>query len=96
LQKRANVASAALAPMKLNGQQLSRVGREFGKVLAAAPRKIVLDFDLARASGKTLTRGPGDFNVCDQPSQQTVDSKITVACEIATDASALLVAVEPQ
>jgi hypothetical protein len=96
LQKRADIASAALAPMKLSGPQLSRVGQELGRVLAAAPRRVILDFDLARASGKTLTRGPGDFKPCEQPAQQAAEPKMTVACEVATDASALLVAVEPK
>jgi hypothetical protein len=95
LQQRANKASAALAPMKLNAPELSRLGKELSRVLAAAPRKIILDFDLARASGKTLTRGSGDFKPCQQQ-EHSADKKITVACEVATDASAILIAVEPK
>jgi hypothetical protein len=57
------------------------VGQKLGQVLAAAPRKITLDFDLAKASGRTPTRDPGDE---------------TIACEVTKDASALLVAVEPK
>ena len=94
LQQRANVASAALAPMKLSAPQLSRVGRALGQVLASTPRTVILDFDLARASGKTLTRGPGDFQVCDSQPLQSANANVMVACEVASDASALLVAVE--
>lgn len=96
LQKRADTASAALATLNLNRRQLSRVGRELTRVLSRAPRKIILDFDLARASGKILTRGPGDFDVCEGPAPQADDTKAIVACEVATDGSALLVAVEPK
>jgi Astacin (Peptidase family M12A) len=94
LQKRAHAVSAALANLKLNRRQLSRVGRELTRVLGAARRKIVLDFDLARASGQTITRGPGDFEICEGPPLQSKDDKSTLACEVATDGSALLIAVE--
>lgn len=96
LQQRANAASAALAPLKLNSKQLSRVGRELTRILGVTPRKIILNFDLARASGQTITRGPGDFKVCQDQSPPSKDAKVAVACEVATDASALLVAIEPK
>jgi hypothetical protein len=58
LQKRADTASVALATLNLNRRQLSRVGRELTHVLSLTPRKIILDFNLARASGKMRTGGP--------------------------------------
>jgi hypothetical protein len=93
LQQRANAASATLAPLQLNPRQLSRVGRELTRVLGGAPRKIILDFDLARASGQAISRGSGDFEICDGqgPGRDRTD---TVACEVARDGSALLIAVQ--
>ena len=97
LQKRADVASAILAPMKLTAPQLSRVGREVGRVLAAAPRKVTLDFDLARGAGKPSTRGGGGdpLEPCGSADQLS-DAKMDVACGVAADASVLVVAVEPK
>jgi|GEM_PF-6919632 len=97
LQKRADIAAAALAPMGLSVPQLSRVGRALGQVLAAVPRKIVLDFDLDRASGnRAATRGPGDFKPCEGQPAQAGDGQATVACEVAANASAILVGVAPK
>jgi hypothetical protein len=93
LQQRANAASATLAPLQLNPRQLSRVGRELTRVLGETPRKIVLDFGLARASGQAITRGSGDFEICEGLTQGP-DRTETVACEVATDGSALLIAVQ--
>jgi hypothetical protein len=96
LQKRADVASVMLAPMNLNKAQLSRVGRALGQVLTSGSRKISLDFDLARASGRTPTRGAGDFRECEMGPTQPADAKSTVTCEIASDASAFFVGIEPK
>jgi hypothetical protein len=39
---------------------------------------------------------PFDFEVCPEQPAQSVDAKVAVACEVATDASALVIAVEPK
>jgi hypothetical protein len=67
---RANVRDAfAVATAGASG---NRGPKKLGQVLAAAPRKIILDFDLARASGKTLTRTRRVSSLC---------AAIAVICE---------------
>lgn len=89
LQQRATAASAALAPLNLSASQLSVVGRELSRVLAAAPRKVTLEFDLATAAGRTVLRGAGSFRACDSGRQPGPG----VACEVAADGSALVISV---
>lgn len=90
-QERAEAASRILGSLNLSAPQLSRVGRELGQVLALGKRRLALQFDLAAATGKTVTRGPSHFQTCAPPAH----ANGAITCEVATDGSALIVAVDP-
>jgi hypothetical protein len=91
LQARADAASRVLGSLDLSAPQLSLVGLELGQVLAAGQRKLALQFDLAAATGKTVTRGPGQFQTCTPQAH----ANAAITCEVAIDGSALVIAVEP-
>jgi astacin (peptidase family M12A) len=89
LQDRADTASAKLANLKLDSNQLSKVGVEIGKTLAAQNRELTLQFNLAPDQ-----RGgpPPEISKCD--TQGAVPAGVT--CEVANDGSGLFISVEPK
>jgi hypothetical protein len=89
LQDRANTASDKLANLNLDADQLSKVGVEIGKALAAPPREVSLQFNLAPEE-----RGgpPPEISKCNK--QGAIPAGVT--CEVANDGSGLFISVQPK
>ncbi len=89
LQDRADTASEKLADLNLNSNQLSKIGVEIGKTLAAQNRELTLQFNLApdQRGGPTP-----EISRCD--TKGAVPAGVT--CEVANDGSGLFISVEPK
>jgi hypothetical protein len=88
LQERADTASEKLANLDLDSNQLSKVGVEIGKALAAEPREVSLQFNVVPPEQRAGP--PPEISNCNSQGALPVG----VDCEVANDGSGLFISMK--